>query len=44
MGLVLRDVEADGNCLFRAVADQLTGDEENYNKYRQLTIRQLKRN
>jgi len=33
-GLYLRDVEGDGNCLFRAIADQLDGDEAAHEKYR----------
>ncbi|CAD8210670.1 unnamed protein product [Paramecium pentaurelia] len=44
VGLTLRDVNADGNCLFRAIADQLTGNEENYNKYRSMAIKQLQKN
>ncbi|CAK64575.1 unnamed protein product (macronuclear) [Paramecium tetraurelia] len=44
LGLTLRDVDADGNCLFRAIADQLTGNEENYNKYRSMAIRSLQKN
>eukprot|EP01017_Pseudomicrothorax_dubius_P044809 TRINITY_DN7625_c0_g2_i1.p1 TRINITY_DN7625_c0_g2~~TRINITY_DN7625_c0_g2_i1.p1 ORF type:complete len:187 (-),score=37.27 TRINITY_DN7625_c0_g2_i1:382-942(-) len=33
-GIYMRDVEGDGNCLFRAVSDQLEGNEANHRKYR----------
>ncbi|CAD8124836.1 unnamed protein product [Paramecium sonneborni] len=44
LGLTIRDVDSDGNCLFRAIADQLTGNEENYNVYRSMAIRSLQKN
>ena len=31
-------MEADGNCLFRAIADQLEGDERKHKSYRQKAI------
>lgn len=37
----MRDVEGDGNCLFRAVADQLEGDEALHEKYRVLAADQI---
>lgn len=40
--MMIRDVEADGNCLFRAIADQMTGDEDYYPYYRKMTVHQLK--
>ncbi|KAM3128448.1 thiol-dependent ubiquitin-specific protease activity protein [Paramecium bursaria] len=40
--LQLHDVEADGNCLFRAIADQLTGDEGDYQIFRNLACKQLR--
>ncbi|XP_067945846.1 OTU domain-containing protein 3-like isoform X2 [Watersipora subatra] len=34
LGLELRDIPADGNCLFRALADQLDGNSLNHMRYR----------
>jgi len=33
-GLRIKDVQGDGNCLFRSVADQLEGDQNKHDKYR----------
>ena len=41
-GLYLRNIESDGNCLFRAVADQLEGNEKNYKKYRIEAVEYIK--
>lgn len=38
LGLVLRDVRGDGNCLFRALSDQLHGDETHYRDLRAQTV------
>lgn len=38
LGLRIVHVTADGNCFFRAIADQLEGDEEEYTKYRQMVV------
>ena len=35
---------ADGNCLFRALANQLCGQEELHGKYRKDTVEELKSN
>ena len=35
---------ADGNCLFRAIADQLEGDQKQYMKYRKDAVDQLQSN
>ena len=35
LGLVLKEVEGDGNCLFRALADQLYGSPDRYKRLRQ---------
>lgn len=43
-GLGLKDIEGDGNCLFRAVCDQLEGSEENYKFYRIITCEHLGKN
>lgn len=34
IGLAIKDVAGDGNCLFRAMADQITGDPNNHAVYR----------
>lgn len=34
LGIELRDVGGDGNCLFRSVADQVDGDESLHRIYR----------
>ncbi|GMN30251.1 hypothetical protein TIFTF001_002736 [Ficus carica] len=36
LGLKIVQVTADGNCFFRALADQLEGDEEEHVKYRSM--------
>jgi len=32
------DIVGDGNCLFRAIADQIEGDEHQHRKYRQIAV------
>jgi len=34
IGLTIKDVAGDGNCLFRAMSDQFTGDPNGYANYR----------
>ena len=34
----MQEVRADGNCLFRAIADQLDGDQNNHDTYRQAIV------
>jgi OTU domain-containing protein 3 len=34
MGLKVQNINGDGNCLFRAIADQLEGDQEKHGFYR----------
>eukprot|EP01127_Copromyxa_protea_P015192 TRINITY_DN4332_c0_g1_i1.p1 TRINITY_DN4332_c0_g1~~TRINITY_DN4332_c0_g1_i1.p1 ORF type:complete len:121 (-),score=16.31 TRINITY_DN4332_c0_g1_i1:60-422(-) len=34
IGLTIKDVAGDGNCLFRAMADQMTGDPSLHSSYR----------
>ena len=34
-GFELKEVDRDGNCFFRSIADQLDGDENGHDKYRQ---------
>ncbi|XP_077167793.1 OTU domain-containing protein 3 [Paroedura picta] len=38
LGLRLREVPGDGNCLFRALGDQLEGHSRNHLKHRQETV------
>ncbi|KAL8473063.1 hypothetical protein ACS0TY_029391 [Phlomoides rotata] len=42
LGLKIIHVTADGNCFFRALADQLEGDEDEHQKYRSMVVRFLK--
>lgn len=35
LGLIIKDVEGDGNCLFRALSDQMFGDESHHSELRQ---------
>jgi len=37
-GLEIRKMAKDGNCLFRAVADQVYGDAEAYDMARQMCV------
>lgn len=39
--LYLKDIKGDGNCLFRAIADQLEGNEGNHKKYRTFAVSEL---
>ncbi len=43
-GLFQKDVMRDGNCLFRAIADQLEDNEQAHLKYWELAINYLSRN
>lgn len=43
LGLCVRNVEPDGNCQFRAVADQLYGDPDRYRQVRKMAIAELER-
>ncbi|KAL2485576.1 OTU-like cysteine protease family protein [Abeliophyllum distichum] len=42
-GLEVRKMLQDGNCLFRAVADQVYGDSEQYDEVRQMCIDYMER-
>lgn len=44
LGLRVKAVEPDGNCQFRAVADQLFGDPERYREVRTMAMNELERN
>jgi len=41
MGLEVREVIGDGNCLFRALADQLDGDDHAHLRHRQDVVRYI---
>ena len=40
--LAMQEVKADGNCLFRAIADQLDGNQHNHDMYRQNIVEYIK--
>ncbi|KAG9440007.1 hypothetical protein H6P81_020172 [Aristolochia fimbriata] len=42
LGLKIVQVTADGNCFFRALADQLEGNEEEHAKYRLMVVQHFK--
>jgi len=42
--LFIKDVAGDGNCLFRAVSDQLEGTAEKYDSYRQRCVDFIEQN
>ncbi|CAH9069483.1 unnamed protein product [Cuscuta europaea] len=44
LGLKIIQVTADGNCFFRAVADQLEGCEDQHEKYRSMVVQYIRRN
>ncbi|GAY50304.1 hypothetical protein CUMW_125570 [Citrus unshiu] len=44
LGLKIIQVTADGNCFFRALADQLEGNEEEHQKYRSMVVQYIVKN
>jgi len=44
VGLIIRDIKGDGNCLFRAVSDQLTGCQTEHEIYRNECVLEFTRN
>ncbi|KAK9678517.1 hypothetical protein RND81_11G217000 [Saponaria officinalis] len=44
LGLKIIQVTADGNCFFRALADQLEGNEELHEKYRNMVVQYIMKN
>lgn len=44
LGLKIIQVTADGNCFFRALGDQLEGDEDQHEKYRGMVVGFIKNN
>jgi len=43
-GIYMRDVEGDGNCLFRSVADLIEGYESHHEKYREMAVDYITKN
>jgi OTU domain-containing protein 3 len=39
LGLRIKEVKGDGNCLFRSVSDQVEGCENNHHFYRQSAVK-----
>ena len=44
LGYFIREISGDGNCLFRAVCEQIENNEINYNFYREKCIEYMKDN
>ncbi|XP_057981614.1 OVARIAN TUMOR DOMAIN-containing deubiquitinating enzyme 7 isoform X2 [Malania oleifera] len=44
LGLQIIQVTADGNCFFRALADQLEGNEEEHEKFRSMVVQYILKN
>ena len=44
LGLGIRKAQSDGNCLFRAISDQISGDQNNQAKYRKNIVEYMKAN
>ncbi|CAL9116782.1 OVARIAN TUMOR DOMAIN-containing deubiquitinating enzyme 7-like isoform X2 [Musa acuminata AAA Group] len=44
LGLKIIQVTADGNCFFRALADQLEGNENDHQKYREMVVNYIFKN
>jgi len=42
--LIVREIKGDGNCLFRAVSDQLTGYQTDHKVYRDECVKEYKNN
>ncbi|CAH2043193.1 unnamed protein product [Thlaspi arvense] len=44
LGLKIIQVTADGNCFFRALADQLQGNEDEHSQYRSMVVQYIVKN
>jgi OTU domain-containing protein 3 len=44
IGLTIKEIYGDGNCLFRSVSDQINNDQEDYNIIRHKTMEYIKQN
>ena len=42
--LKVKEMGADGNCFFRSIADQLTGDESRHMEYRRHAVNYIRAN
>jgi len=43
-GVCMKDVDGDGNCQFRSIADQLDGDENGHAQYREMAVDYITKN
>ena len=41
-GLDIKEIEGDGNCMFRAISDQLCGDESMHGELRALAVEYMR--
>ena len=44
LGLRIKEMEADGNCLYRAVCDMLEGSPDNHAYYREQAVKEIEAN
>jgi len=44
LGYFIREVGGDGNCLFRSVSEQVEGNEQNFQEYREKCVNYMKEN
>ncbi|KAL1196513.1 OVARIAN TUMOR DOMAIN-containing deubiquitinating enzyme 7 [Cardamine amara subsp. amara] len=44
LGLKIIQVTSDGNCFFRAISDQLEGNEDEHSKYRNMVVQYIVKN
>ena len=44
LGLELRDITGDGNCCFRAISDQIEGNERSHLDYRKRVCQYMRQN
>ncbi|KAL9970664.1 hypothetical protein ACROYT_G023074 [Oculina patagonica] len=42
LGLKIKDIQGDGNCLFRALGDQIEGDHTSHGRHRRETVQYMK--
>ena len=41
-GFIVQEIEGDGNCLFRSIADVLDNDQEKHLRYRRLAVQHIR--
>jgi OTU domain-containing protein 3 len=44
LGLSLKDVDGDGNCMFRSISDFLFGTEKKHFKLREVAVNEMREN